>query len=376
MARKFGKKTHVSLNPLDCSIIFLGSPKIGKTTLMKEVADRTVGEDGYMFLEMYRESGADMIEGIVAEDVESWEKFDEIVSDIEENKDTDYADLKVIFIDTWDNAILLAEKEALRLWNKNNPEHRTDNINQAYQGFQRGQDKAAELLDEMKYRLEAVGVKVSIIMHIKTKEISDPVSEKTYQQVTADVSQKYFNRIKKNCDVIAVGYVDREIVTEKTGRKDVKGKDITIERVKSEARKIKFRDSGYAIDAGGRLKHIVEDIEFNADDFINAITDALKAEVSSAGVDLKAREKEDKAREKEEAKIASENSAKARTKKAEAEEESNRDEYLAQLQTSFKSATTEQKEQIKAMMAEVGCSKLSDPELPIGTLKSMIAIFA
>ena len=69
---KFGKKNHVSLNPLDCSIIFMGSPKIGKTRLMKEVAEKLVGSDGYMFLEMYREVGADKIEGINKEDVEDW----------------------------------------------------------------------------------------------------------------------------------------------------------------------------------------------------------------------------------------------------------------------------------------------------------------
>ena len=42
---KFGKKNHVSLNPLDLNICLLGLPKIGKTTLMKEVAEELVGEE-------------------------------------------------------------------------------------------------------------------------------------------------------------------------------------------------------------------------------------------------------------------------------------------------------------------------------------------
>ena len=46
---KYGQKNHVSLNPADASIIFLGQPKIGKTTLMKEFAEKLVGDD-YMFL--------------------------------------------------------------------------------------------------------------------------------------------------------------------------------------------------------------------------------------------------------------------------------------------------------------------------------------
>ena len=277
MARKFGKKTHVSLDPLNCSLIFLGQPKVGKTSLMKEVAEKTVGEDGYLFLEMYRESGANMIEGIVAEDVETWGKFKEIVEDIEANKDTDYKDLKVVFIDTWDNAILLAEKEALRLWNKENPEKRTDSILAAYGGFNRGPIKAAELLDDMKFRLEAVGIRVSIIMHVRDKELVDPVTEKAYHQITSNVSQTYFNRIKSNADIICVAYVDRDIALEQTGRKDIKGNDVKKSVIKSETRKIKFRDQGFAIDAGGRLKHIVDEIDFDSDQFIDAITNALKA---------------------------------------------------------------------------------------------------
>lgn len=373
---KFGKRTHVSLNPLDCSLIFLGSPKIGKTTLMKEVAEKTVGEDGYLFLEMYRESGAEKIEGIMAEPIETWQKFDEVVSDIEENKESDYKNLKVVFIDTWDNAILLAEKEALRLWNKNNPDNRTDNINQAYSGFQRGQEKAAELLDDMKYRLEQVGIKVSIIMHIKNKEITDPVSEKTYQQVTADVSQKYFNRIKRNADVIAVGYVDRTIITEKTGKKNIKGKEITKDIVSDEVRKIKFRDSGYAIDAGGRLKYIVEEVPFEADAFIQAITDALEAEVKNAGVSLSDRKKEDKIREAEAEKIGNENSKIKKENKVDI----NRNEELAELLTEkaveLKKNDADKFEEFKKMMAEFGLKNFKTvDEVPTAHLEQLATTF-
>lgn len=324
---------------------------------MKEVAEKLCGEEGYLFLEMYREQGADKIEGIISEPVETWEKFEEIISDIEENKETDYPDLKVVFIDTWDNAIALAEKEALRLWNKNNPDARVDSINEAYKGFYRGQEKAADLLDEMKFRLEQVGVKVSIIMHIKNKEITDPVTEKTFQQVTADVSQKYFNRIKRNADLVAVAYVDRTIVTEKTGRKDIKGKEITRDVIKEEARKIKFRDSGYAIDAGGRLRHIVEEVPFNADDFINAITDALEAEVKGSGISLEDRKKEDAKREKEEQKAAAEKSKEIKESKV---DDFDNENIIDEIKELFKAADQEKKDAVKEVMRTIGAKKFSE----------------
>ena len=103
MARKYGKKNSVSLNPLDANICLLGLPKIGKTTICKEIAEKLVGEDGYLFLEMYRENGAKYIEDIVYEDVPDWETFVEIIDDIVYNRTTDYVDLKVVFLDTIDS---------------------------------------------------------------------------------------------------------------------------------------------------------------------------------------------------------------------------------------------------------------------------------
>lgn len=295
MAR-FGKKNHVSLSVLDTSVIMMGSPKIGKSSICKEIAEKLCGE-GYLFLEMYRETGADLIEGIIYENVETWEKFKEIVEDIEDNKTTDYKDLKLVIIDTWDNGLCLAEQESIRLWNKANPDKKTDSIQAAWSGFMRGQDKAADLMDDMVYRLRAVGITVWIIMHVKTSNITDPVSGETFQQLSSDVTQRYFSRLKRNTDLIAVAYADRKIIKEKTGKKNpVTHKDELKGVLKSESRKIKFRDSSYVIDAGGRLAHIVEEIPFSADAFIEAVTNALEEEVKSKGGNLEERKKEDEAR--------------------------------------------------------------------------------
>ena len=298
MAKKFGKKNHVSLNPLDANICLLGTPKVGKTTLMKEVAEELVGEDGYMFLEMYRENGAKYIEDIVYENVPDWETFVEIIDDIIDNRTTDYADLKVVFIDTLDNAIQLAEQESIRLWNKENPSKRTNSINSAWGGFMKGQDKACDLLQEQFFRLRDVGVAPSYIGHVRTTNITDPITLETYQQLTSDVTQRYFGQIKKNIDLIALAYIDREIVSQRNGKKNVvTGKEEVVNKIESEVRKIKFRDSNYAVDSGGRFRYIADECDFNAKDFIKAMRDALEMEVKSKGKSLDDRKKEDEERE-------------------------------------------------------------------------------
>lgn len=292
---KFGKKNHVSLNPLDANICLLGLPKIGKTTIMKEVAEELVGEDGYMFLEMYRENGAKYIEDIVYEDVPDWETFEEIIDDIVDNKTTDYPDLKVVFIDTIDNALQLAEQESIRLWNKDNPTKRTTAINSAWGGFMKGQDKAMDLFQEQLFRLRTVGVAFSIIGHVRQTTVTDPITMESYQQLSSDVSQRYFNQLKKNIDLVGIAYIDREIVKERTGKKNiVNGKEEIVNRVASEARKIKFRDSNYCVDSGGRMSQITEEIDFDAHEFIKAMKDALEAEVRKGGKSVEKRYEENK----------------------------------------------------------------------------------
>lgn len=371
---KYGKKNHVSLNPADVSIIFLGQPKIGKTTIMKEIAEKLVGED-YMFFEMFREVGERYIEGIISEPIEDWEKFEDVVSDIEENKSTDYKDLKMIIIDTWDNAVLLAEKETIRRYNRDNPDNKKKTINEVYGGFQRGQKKAADLLNEMLDRLKNVGIKVNIIMHVKNKSIVDIASEKEYQQLTADAAQSYFNAIKMNYDVIAVAYIDREIVTQSTGRKDIKGKDITINSVKDEVRKIKFRDTGYAIDAGGRLKYITEEVPFEADAFIDAVKDALQKEIETNGISVENRKKEDKKREKDAEKIALANSEKAKKARIDEELKVKNETYIDIVKAKYPNASDKVKTEVKATMKEYGFKSFNDENIPTEALEKIVNLF-
>ena len=308
MARKFGRKNHVSLNPLDANICLLGLPKIGKTTIMKEVAEKLVG-DNYIFLEMYRENGAKYIEDIIYEDVPDWETFVEIIDDIVDNRTTDYADLKVVFLDTLDNAIQLAEQESIRLWNKENPTKRTTAINASWGGYMKGQDKAMELLQEQLFRLRTVGVAFSVIGHVRQTTITDPITNESYQQITSDVSQRYFNQLKKNIDLVGIAYIDRELAKNK-----VNGKEVST--VKSETRKIKFRDDNYTVDSGSRMSQIVGEINFDADEFIDAMKNALEAEVKKGGKSVEDRKKENEKEEAEKMKRLAEEEA---NKKAEQE---------------------------------------------------------
>lgn len=322
---KFGQKNHVKLDPLAYNICLLGESKVGKTTLIREVCEKLAGSDGYMFLECGQERGADAIEGISYINCpEWWMDYDELTNsagfgdvcdDIIDNKTTDYADLKVVIIDTYDQLINLAEEESKRLWNKENPDKRTNSINAAWGGFGKGEKKAIELMFDKIAELRNVGVSTIIIGHIKTKDISDPISGETYQILTSDQQQNYFNALKKNLHFLGLAYIDRQIVKEKTGKKNiVTNKEEVVNKVKGESRKIKFRDDNFCVDSGSRFAEIIDEIDLNADQFITALTDAIKAEQSKSGKTLEQSKVE---QEKEEAKRLKE-IAKAEQNKREA----------------------------------------------------------
>ena len=315
MARKFGKKNHVKVDPFNYSLMLLGEPKIGKTTLLYEVAEKLVGEDGYIFAELYREKGADAIEGIVAENIPTWEDWVEFIDDIVDNKTTDYADLRVVFADTYDQYIALAEQEAIRLWNKDNPDKRAKTLNQSWGGFGSGK-KVVDLMFEQIDRLESVGVKVWWVGHVKTKEVKNIYNEETYQTLTSDQQQNYFNALKKNLHFLCLAYFDRELQKEKTGKKNIVTKKEEVKTViKDETRKIKFRDDAFVVDSGSRFKDIVPEINLDADEFIEAITDAIKAEINKNGVSVEERKKENDKEDAEKLKRIAEAEENARVEK-------------------------------------------------------------
>jgi hypothetical protein len=317
----YGKKNHVKLDPLSYNIYIGGESKIGKTTTVMKICEKLAGEEGYLFAEVGQERGADAIEGINHVNCPCWDMpydedtnslgFEDIVSDICDNKTTEYKNLRVFIIDTYDQLINIAEDKSIALYNRTGPEKKAATINAAWGGFGRGEKKAIELMLDAIARLREVGVSTIVIGHVKTKDVSDVVSGESYQILTSDQQQNYFNAIKKNMHIVAMACIDRQVVREKTGKKDFDGKEKTIGKITSEARVFKFRDDTYSIDAGGRFANIVSEVPLDADSFIEAVNNAILAEQSKSGKTLAQTQKEEAAQvKKQEEKIKAAEDAK------------------------------------------------------------------
>lgn len=374
MARKYGKKIEIKLDPLHYNIGLIGESGIGKSTLIKQVYEKLAGEDGYLALDIGKECGHAAIHGIVSEPVPDWAAFEDIVEDIVENRFGDYADLKVVIIDTIDQLFEIAEPEVIRLHNIAFPEKRVDSVKAAFGGFMAGEDRAIQLVLDKIWELRNVGVSAIIIGHTKKRDIEDVMTGTTYSTLTTNMSQRYFNAIKTKLHVLGVAYVDREIIKQRTGKKNIVTKQEEMKgKVISESRKISFRDDNFSIDSKSRFADIVDSIPFAPDAFIQSLTDAIVAEHGKTGKSLASSRKEQEAEaaqnaDRIKAEIAAQKEAKATAKRSA--------ELMEAIRTKFSKADSETKQSVKKVLAEHGIKSFRDANIPTEALETIAKLLA
>ena len=376
MARKFGKKNEIQLDPLAYNIGLIGSSGIGKSTLIKEVCEKLVGENGYIALDMGKEDGHSAISGIITQPIPDWNTFQEFCEDVIENKNTDYKELRVVVIDTIDQLFDITEPEVIRLHNKENPDKpKITSINQAYGGFGQGLDKAIELVLNMLWRLKEVGVSFIVIGHTKTRDIEDPTTGEVYSILTTNISQRYFNAIKTKLHFLGVAYIDREIVKVKTGKKNiVTKKEEEKGKVLSESRRITFRDDNYSIDSKSRFAEIISEIPLDSDAFIKALQDAILAEHNKGDKTVEETMKDMEKVKKQKAEKAKEKAEELVNNRIDIDRNY---ELMEQINEKRESASVEAKKAIKPILVENNISNLKNIEIiPTKILEKILEVLS
>lgn len=285
----FGKRNKVSNDIGSYTVGLIGESGIGKTTTLSRICEKVFGSDGYILLNVGKEYGVSAIADITYEDVPDYKTWNEITKDIIKNKNTDYPNLKVLVADTLDQLFSeVLEPESIRQYNTENVGKKdfspAKTINSAWGGFGRGEEYAIKLLLDRIDALRKVGVLFWFTGHTKTREVVDPLSGTTFTSLTTNMMQKYFNAVKTKTDVLGVACIDRDVIKEGLGRKDiVTHKEITRNKIVSESRRIKFRDESYCVDSKSRFPEIAPEISLDADEFIKALQDAIDAEAKKNG---------------------------------------------------------------------------------------------
>jgi len=360
MARKFGKKTVVKIDPLAYNLGLFALSGWGKTSMMIEVCEKLAGEGGYIHLNMFREKGVDTINGAISEDVKSWGDYKEIIEDMIENKNEDYKDLRVTIIDTIDELAVLAEKEVIRKNNLKNPTKKTDTLNASFGGFGAGGNMVSEMILQSFDDLNEVGIKVIIVGHTKRRTKLDVVTGEEYDVITSKITDKLFTDIKTKLDVLGIGIVRRDISSNIVG-KDIMGKDRVQKVAKISERIVTFRSEGDVIDSKSRFAHIEPEISFGSDVFIETINKAIKASFNERKQDTLTFDQAKKQQAKESKEKVD---AKVSEIKKEVEHKNTygtKEEAIDTLKTFYlETATDEQKALIKAKLKDNGIGKFDD----------------
>lgn len=372
----FGKKNVIKIDPLKYNFGLIGLGGIGKTTVIKEMCEKLAGEDGYLFAECGREDGADAISGINYINCPDWNSdydeltnsvgFNLLIDDIIENKDSDYPNLRVVIVDTFDQLREIVEPEIIRRHNKEH-EKKIKSIKQAFGGYMAGEDMADDLILDRLWELKKVGVQFIIIGHTKLRELTDENTGETFTQLTTDMSMRSFNKIKTKLHFLGVASIDREIAKEKKG-------DKTKGVVKSESRKIVFRDDNYSIDSKSRFADIVDEIPLDSDELIKALTEAIEKEAAKGSKSISVLKKEQAKEEKEASKKASEYSKTAKENKVDADKN---EELITVIKSKFTSADADTKTKVKELMSKYGIEKFNDPEnTPTKGLEEIVSLLS
>lgn len=377
----FGKRNVIKLDPFMYNIALIGESGIGKSTIIKEMCEKYLPEDGYLFVECGRESGADAISDIRYVNCPDWNSdyddtnnsvgFRLLIDDIVENKETDYKNLRVLVIDTYDQLREIAGQEIVRLHNKEH-EKKVKSLKAAYGGFMAGEDMADDLCLDMLWELKKVNVQFVAIGHVKTKDITDSATGETYAELTSDLTTRTFNKLKNKLHFLGVAYIDREIVKKKKeGTDKVKG------YVKSETRKITFRDDNYSVDSKSRFADIAEGCDFTPEALYETMCEAIKAEAAKGKGGVKAAEKETKAFEKAKAEEAAENSRKAKEFATEVDADKNA-ELIQTIKPLFLSDETSQeiKDKVKTYMKENGVNFKAPDSTPTKHLEEILKMLS
>lgn len=281
----FGKRSKVSENLSDYSIMLCGESGVGKTTVISELCEKEFGADGYLLLNTGDEDGVSAINGVTYEDIPTFKKFVDVCNDIVKNKATDYPDLKVVVADTLDQLIKVTETYAINTWNRDHVNvknfKKAKTLNSVEGGFGAGYDVVFNLIYDRVRALDKVGVKFWYTCHSKSKDIVDPITSTAYTTLTSNMPQRYFNDFKTKVHVVGVACIDRTIEEEGTGRENIiNHKEITINKVKDEKRKIVFRDDSYSVDSKSRFAGIVNEIPLNCEELSKALHDAISNSIN------------------------------------------------------------------------------------------------
>lgn len=365
MARKVGKINQLSTRFEDYSYFINGVAGVGKTTLAYEIGKYITGSnEGTMIITCGREPAPKHINGAFYDVAPTFKDFVSLVKELTTNR-AEYPHTKFIAIDSADEFVRIAEAYVVKEWNdsidptdKDAKRKFAKSIKQAYGGFQAGEKRVKDLLVTYLGKLEDAGYKFIEIGHTKTKTTEDIFSGVSYEQITCNLDNQYYNTLKDKVNLVATCYLEKTIVDVKEKKNAFTKEMDKIGNLTEEKRVIVFRDDNMAIDTKSHFKYITPKVEFSTENFIKAVEEALAKQAAEDGLDMT------KDTVRANIKEPIDNSLEAEDIDDVIEETSDdtidKDKLMKEIRAAFKSADKDIKLKVKNYLTENADGKLSN----------------
>lgn len=256
-----------------------GIPKSGKTTLFSKLIKKVYGDVSKGLLIGF-EKGYQALE-IMAQDINDWSDFVEIVDQLIEKRDE--LGFKFVGIDTADEMYNYATKEVIR--------QRRIEDRKPYKvigdiPYGQGYDQTDKLVKEQLARIQKNGLGLMFISHNVDKKFQSRDGQE-YDKTTLSLPTRARNTVLNMSDFIL--YID--VAKEKDENDRLQ-----------DVRYIYFRADGSDLEAGSRFANVPNRIPYDVDEFVKTFENAVINAFTDEKVDITKVKKEQKQEREKKAK--------------------------------------------------------------------------
>lgn len=281
MSRKFGKINKMSEKFEDYSYIINGVGGIGKTTLVYEIGKLITGSDeGTFIITCGGENKPKHIPGAFGDVAPDFKTFKEIVKELCDNK-KEYPDTKFVAIDSLDEYARIVENAVVAEWNAScDISERAKSIAQTYKGYQKGENRACDLMIQQVVKLQDAGYSIIEIGHTKTKMKEDVITKVQFEQLTCNLENKYYNALKDKVNLVAMCYWENVVENIEEKKNAFTKKMDKVGELTDRKRVMVFADDDNAIDTKTHFEYITHKIDLSAKGFIDAVEEAISLKLA------------------------------------------------------------------------------------------------
>lgn len=284
MARKVGKINEIAVDLTSYDYFFNAIGGYGKSTFAYELGKLiTKSDEGTFIITCGKEPEPKHIANAFYDVAHDWDELVNIADELCDNK-AEYPNTKFVSIDSFDEFKRIAEEQSVKLYNRTvqDVSKRASTIAQAWGGYTRGEQKALELMLNIMDRFKRAGYSRLYIGHTKEKNKKDIYTDTEYSIITNKVEPMYYDSFKDKCNIAFTGYIEYTMTDLETIKDAFTKKEKQVGRIANSKRVLIFRDDENAIDTKCHFKHIEAKIDFSTENFIKAVSDAIKADIEDA----------------------------------------------------------------------------------------------